>query len=66
MDKNNSTTPNTKYKYKSEMAQELGMSLRTFQRRLKEAQIEVPRGLIPPDLQLLIYKTISLARNGTK
>lgn len=66
MDKNNNTTPNTKYKYKSEMAQESGMSLSTFQRRLKEAQIEVPRGLIHPDLQLLILEKIRLARNGTK
>ena len=66
MDKNNSTTPNTKYKYKSEMAQESGMSLSTFQRRLKEAQIEVPRGLIHPDLQLLIYEKIRLTRNDAK
>lgn len=66
MDKNNNTTPNTKYKYKSEMAQESGMSLSTFQRRLKEAQIEVPRGLIHPDLQLLILEKIRLARNDAK
>jgi hypothetical protein len=66
MDKNNSKTPNTKYKSKTEMALELSISLSTFQRRLKEAQIEVPRGLIHPDLQLLIYKKIGLARNDAK
>jgi hypothetical protein len=44
----------------------LSISLSTFQRRLKEVQIEVPRGLIHPDLQLLILEKIRLARNDTK
>jgi hypothetical protein len=66
MDKKNSKTPNTKYKSKTEMALELSISLSTFQRRLKEVQIEVPRGLIHPDLQLLIYKKIGLTRNDAK
>lgn len=48
----------TKAKYKKELAEELGLSLSTFQRRLKEANIEIPRGLINPDKQLEIYKKL--------
>jgi hypothetical protein len=36
---------------KTELAQKMGMSLRTFQRRLKAANLNVPRGLICPKLQ---------------
>ncbi|MEP7320862.1 MAG: hypothetical protein ABI761_03045 [Saprospiraceae bacterium] len=36
---------------KSQMADELGFSLRTFQRKLDKAGIKVPRGLICIDIQ---------------
>jgi predicted DNA-binding protein (UPF0251 family) len=36
---------------KTELAQKMGMSLRTFQRRLKAANLNVPRGLTCPKLQ---------------
>ncbi len=34
---------------KKQLAEEFGLSLRTFQRRLKEANLEIPRGLISPE-----------------
>ncbi|HOY06419.1 MAG TPA: hypothetical protein PLO67_13505 [Saprospiraceae bacterium] len=40
---------------KKQLAEEMGLSLRTFQRRLKEADIQIPRGLIAPRQQLEIY-----------
>ena len=39
-----------------EIADELGYSIRTFQRRLKEADISIPRDLISPELQQEIIK----------
>ena len=33
---------------KKQLAEAMGISLSTLQRRLKDAEIEVPRGLIPP------------------
>lgn len=41
----------TKAKNKKQMAEEFGLSLRTFQRRLKEVDLEIPRGLISPEKQ---------------
>jgi Bacterial regulatory protein, Fis family len=39
---------------KSQMADELGFSLRTLQRKLDKAGLKVPRGLIGSDTQNLI------------
>jgi hypothetical protein len=47
--------PETKARYKKEIAEEMGLSLRTFQRRLDEANIAVPRGLICPEKQKEIF-----------
>ncbi len=44
----------TKAKNKKQLADEFGLSLRTFQRRLKEANLEIPRGLISPEKQIEI------------
>ena len=41
----------TKAKNKKQLAEEFGMSLRTLQRRLKANHLDVPRGLINPELQ---------------
>lgn len=46
-------------KTKSEMAFEMGICLKTFQRRLKKSGLNVPRGLIMPQLQSLIYEKLS-------
>lgn len=43
--------PNSKAKNKKQLAEEMGFSLRTFQRRLKDADLEIPRGLICPEKQ---------------
>ena len=40
-------TPKTKY----QIAQELGISLRTLQRWIKKSELKVPRGLICPEKQ---------------
>lgn len=44
-----------KARYKKELADAMGYSLRTFQRRLKDADIDTPRGLIGPAKQLEIF-----------
>lgn len=55
---------------KSEMAHSLGLSLRTFQRRLKHAGLYVPRGLINTDTQTKIFLklgySIKLKNSGSK
>ena len=48
----------TKARYKKEIAEVMGLSLRTFQRRLDEANIAVPRGLICPDKQKEIFQQL--------
>jgi hypothetical protein len=45
-------------KYKKEIANSLGLSLKTFQRRLKDHQILIPRGLISPAVQKEIYQKL--------
>lgn len=45
-------------KTKKQLSKEMGFSLRTFQRRLKEANVEVPRGLISPEKQFEIYQKL--------
>jgi len=45
-------SPKTKY----QIAQELGISLRTLQRWIKKSDIEVPRGLICPQKQTEIFE----------
>ncbi|MBP6827214.1 MAG: hypothetical protein KA165_11700 [Saprospiraceae bacterium] len=47
-----------KARYKKELADVMGYSLRTFQRRLKEANIDTPRGLICPDKQDEIFRKL--------
>jgi hypothetical protein len=47
-----------KAKFKKELANELGFSLKTFQRRLKDANIEIPRGLVCPLLQNEIFEKL--------
>jgi ATP sulfurylase len=44
---------------KTELAQKLNMSLRTLQRRLVAADLEIPRGLISPELQKEILKKLN-------
>ncbi len=46
----------------------MNISLRTLQRRLKNAGLKIPRGHIPPDVQDLIYQSLgwkNLAQSGT-
>ena len=43
-------------KTKHQIAQELGISLRTLQRWIKKNHLEVPRGLVCPQKQLEIKK----------
>lgn len=47
--------PEIKARYKKEIAEVMGLSLRTFQRRLDEANIAVPRGLVCPEKQKEIF-----------
>lgn len=45
-----------KAKFKKELANELGLSIKTFQRKLHQLGIEVPRGLVTPQQQYEIYQ----------
>ncbi len=53
-----------KARYKKELADVMGYSLRTFQRRLKEAEIETPRGLIGPVKQQEIFRKLGWQEAG--
>ena len=56
-------------KTKENIANEMNISLRTLQRRLKKAGLDVPRGHIPPDVQDAIYQALgwkALSQTGTK
>jgi len=68
-------SPKTKY----QIAQELGISLRTLQRWIKKSDLDVPRGLVCPQKQIEIMEKfgylkkkmtpveeIEVSRNGTK
>jgi predicted transcriptional regulator len=48
-------------KTRKEIASALNISVSTLYRRLKELPIEVPGGLIPPDIQIQIYKELGYA-----
>ena len=54
--------PELKARYKKELADAMGYSLRTLQRRLKEANIETPRGLIDPGKQQEIFQKLGWRR----
>lgn len=49
----------TEFKTKTEFASILKMSLSTLQRKLKAANIHIPRGLICPKMQTEIYKRLN-------
>ncbi|MFK7948418.1 MAG: hypothetical protein AB8G11_12580 [Saprospiraceae bacterium] len=46
------------FKTKSQLAHELDLTLKTFQRKLKAANLHVPRGLISPKMQLKIFEAL--------
>ena len=45
-------------KFKQQIAEELTMSLSTLKRKLKQHDLKIPRGLICPTQQKLIYETL--------
>jgi len=45
-------------KTKTQIAEELGISLSTLQRWLKKHDLHIPRGLISPEKQKKIYKVL--------
>jgi len=56
-------------KTKEELALLMEISLRTLQRRLNKAGLKIPRGRIPPDVQIIIFEKLGwseLARSDTK
>jgi len=55
-------SPKTKY----QIAQELGISLRTLQRWIKKSDIEVPRGLVCPQKQIEIFEKFGYSSQRTK
>lgn len=55
----NFTTRVIPLKSKKLLAAELGISVKTLSRRLKKASVELPKGFICSENQLLIYKIIA-------
>lgn len=51
---------------KSQLANLLGLSLRTLQRKLKGAGLHIPRGLISPDSQTLILYQLGYSDLATQ
>jgi hypothetical protein len=49
---------------KTEIAEELTMSLSTLQRRLKAFELVVPRGLVSEDKQKEIYHKLGVSDNS--
>ena len=49
-------------KTKHQIAQDLGISLRTLQRWLKKSNLQVPRGLICPQKQKEIKDTLGYSK----
>ena len=47
-----------KAKTKEQIAEEMGMNLKTLQRRLKKANLKIPRGLISPQKQTEIFERL--------
>ncbi|MCC6459906.1 MAG: hypothetical protein IT260_05530 [Saprospiraceae bacterium] len=57
-----SQQPQTPAKNKKQIAAEMGISLRTLQRRLKDVDMDVPRGLICPKTQRSILERLGWER----
>jgi DNA-binding transcriptional regulator LsrR (DeoR family) len=45
-------------KTRSQIANDLGFSARTLNRKLKSANIQLPKGLVNPENQVKIYKIL--------
>ena len=54
-------TPNPKYRY--EVADEYGISVRTLNRWIDRANLDIPNGLIDPYHLKIIYKTFGTPKN---
>lgn len=57
-------------KTKAQIAEQMGISLRTLQRWIKKHSLDIPRGLVSPKKQEELYKacgySIIESRDGTK
>jgi phage antirepressor YoqD-like protein len=60
--KNKHTEPTPRYKYKEEIAKDLGISLSTLKRWLIKEGVKIPRGYVSPENQTLIYLTLGLSQ----
>ena len=47
-----------KFRNRKEFAEMLGISTRTLERKLNDAQIELPKGLLSPKDQLMIREAL--------
>ena len=46
---------------REEIAHHMGFSVRTLRRKLKAAGLKVPKGLVSPEDQVIIYTTLGYA-----
>jgi uncharacterized protein YjcR len=60
--KNKPTEPTPTYKYKGEIAEDLGISLSTLKRWLIKQDIKIPRGYVSPENQKLLYLKLGLTQ----
>lgn len=47
-----------RFKPRKALAAELGIAIRTFERKIKEAQITIPKGLLSPQTQKFIKDSL--------
>ena len=45
-------------KSRQQIADELGIHISTLKRKIQKLDLEIPRGLIPPDLQEKLYEEL--------
>lgn len=59
-------TSKLKAKTKKEVAEEIGFSVKTLSRKLKKANIRIPRGLIDPRHLKMIYDIFDVPKGPEK
>lgn len=55
-----------KFKTKQEIANEVGICVKTLNSKLKRSNIELPKGLIPPKDQQIIYDLFGIDVENSK
>ena len=62
--KNKHIESTPKYKYKEEIAKDLGISISTLKRWLTKQGLKIPRGYVSPENQNIIHSKLGLTKNS--